>query len=145
MATYGEDGRNVKAAYKRFFRSLPLAAATRTKIFFSHSIPEAEFVDQYDRDFFETDFETLYKSRRRLVEELVWGRDFSNEVASTYVEGVGAHVVMIGHEPCADGHGAPNDHTVILDCKDDNACYCLLRLNQPYSQKGILGKIRKLH
>lgn len=147
VGSYGpEDGRLIKNAYKRFFRSMALAGVTETHLFFCHSIPEAEYVDRYDREFFMQDFQTVYRSHDRiLLEEVVWGRDFSSEVAERYVDRVRAEIVMIGHEPCAEGHDIPNPRTVILDSKDENGCYCLLRLNQPYSQKGIIKKICRLH
>ncbi len=146
LGCYGpEDGRLVKQAYKRFFKSMALGAVTKTNIFMCHSIPEARYVQEYDRDFFRQDIPTLLRKRRVLVEELVWGRDYSPEVAETYAQRVGAEVVIVGHEPCEEGHDVPNHRTVILDSKDENGCYILLRLNQPYSQKGIINKISRLH
>lgn len=145
LASYGADGRQVKESYKRFFRSMALGAVTRTNIFMCHSIPEERFVREFDRSFFVEDFATLYRSRRQLVEELVWGRDFSSELAETFARQIDAEVLIIGHEPCDEGHHVPNPRTVILDSKDERGCCCWLRLNQPYSQKGVVKNIKRLN
>lgn len=146
-ATYGpEDGAMVKSHYKRFFRSLALAVATRSHIFLCHSIPDGRLVEEYDRAFFTADFQVLYQSRKRkLIEELVWGRDYTAEGAEEFARRVRAEILIVGHEPCDEGHAVPNPRTIILDSKDEKGCYVLLDLKKRYNQEGVLKRIRPLN
>ncbi|MDP7035095.1 MAG: metallophosphoesterase [Planctomycetota bacterium] len=142
---YGAEGAQVKKAYRKFFRSMPLALETPKQIFFCHSIPEMPYTERYDREFFLKDYRRqMVRKGSKLVEELVWGRDFSQETAGVFADRIGARLVVVGHEPCDEGYLVPNNRTLILDSKDGAGCFLLLKLNRAYTHRGLLRKISRL-
>lgn len=144
VSQYGDDAPAVIQAYRRYFRNLPLAALTRTKILLCHSTPERRYVHRYDAGFFRRPPNLYDVVQKTLVEELVWGRDFDADVADAFADRVGCELMIVGHTPCDDGYLVPSHRHVVIDCKDERAAYLLLKLNQPYSQKGVVNKISPL-
>ncbi len=143
-ASYGPDAPMVKEAYRKFYRSIPLAARTQTKLFFCHSTPEGEQVNKFTLDFFRRAPNLYDVVSKGMVEELVWGRDYEPAVAEVFCKNMGCEAIIVGHDPCDDGFRIPNDRHIIIDSKDENAVYVLIKLNQPYSQLGVAKKIKKL-
>lgn len=144
VAHYGDDAPQVKNAYRKYFRSLALGARTQTKLFFCHSTPERRHVERYSLDFFMRPPNLYDVVQKTLVEELVWGRDYDPDVADAFAQAVGAEVLIVGHTPCDDGYEVANHRHVIIDSKDDYGAYMLLKLDRPYSQKGVVNQIRPL-
>jgi len=143
-ASYGPDAAAVKEAYRKFYRTIPLAARTETKLFFCHSTPEGDQVRRFKLDFFRQAPNLYDVVAKQMVEDLVWGRDYEPEIAEIWCENMACEVIVVGHDPCDDGYRIPNDRHIIIDAKDENAVYMLFKLNQPYSQKGLIKKIKRL-
>lgn len=145
VATYGEKGSHlVRQAFNYFVQNLPVVAKTQTKIVISHSTPEVSFLNRIRLDFFQQSL--CYKNQRHIkkVEEVVWGRDFSQDTANQLARQWESEIFIVGHEKCEEGYSIPNSYHIILDSTDDYGTVVLFKLHQPYAQRGVVRQIRYL-
>ncbi|MEK7484779.1 MAG: metallophosphoesterase [Planctomycetota bacterium] len=143
---YGESGAEVfRQALDNFIASLPIAVRTQTKIWISHSTPEKSVAKKIPLTFFAQN-ELIFQDRKQLkiLEEVVWGRDFSEKTARFLSELWDTEIFIVGHEKCAEGYQVPNTHHIILDSTDHYGTLVHLKLHQPYAQRGIVRQIRYL-
>lgn len=143
---YGETGAELfRQALENFTISLPLAARTQTKIWISHSTPEKTSIKKLPLPFF-TQTPSLSHDRKQLkiIEEVVWGRDFSEKTARLLSEVWESEIFIVGHEKCNEGYQVPNPHHIILDSTDRYGTLAFMKLHQPYAQRGIVRQIRYL-
>lgn len=143
-SAYASEASQVIAAYRKYFRSLPLGARTTSGLMLTHSTPEGRHVHRYDLAFFRQVPNLYDVVQKGLVEELVWGRDYEPEVADAWAEQVDCEVMVVGHTPCDHGYQVPNHRHVIIDSKDDYGAYILLRLDRRYTQRELVDRIHTL-
>ena len=141
---YGPATEKVREAYIPFLRSCPLAIWLPGGVFISHSVPEQVDLRRFDKSVFSRDIDPLEFYERTAIFDLVWGRDYRAENARAFAELLGARVLINGHEPCAEGFNAPNEHQVILDCCNDRASYAILPLDRGLSHAEIVKRIKLL-
>ena len=60
-------------------------------------------------------------------------------------KGVGADILIHGHEPCEDGFSAPNERQIILDGCCSHAAYLIVPVAQKLTHREIVGRIQSLH
>jgi hypothetical protein len=142
---YGERAGDVLAAYDRLFAALPIAVRLPNRVFLSHSLPSAARLAAWEPAMICREGETPedYKLGGA-VHAVVWGRDTSAPTAELYLKKVDADLLVSGHIPCDDGHLVPNDRQLILDCKDDRACACLVPADRPLTQAELLKGLVRL-
>jgi hypothetical protein len=141
--SYGEKGAVlVRKALNTFFQTLPVIARTQTGIMISHSTPEADFLHAFDSLFFQKEISYRNQGKVRKIEEFIWGRDFSSKTAERLAQKWQAEIFIVGHEKCQEGFEVPNPYHIILDSTDEYGVYLLLKLHQPYAQKGIIRQIQ---
>lgn len=142
---YGDAADSVRDAAMDFIGTLPLAVRLPGGAFMCHSLPADIGAKGFDPKVFERPLEPGDLNADGAAFRLVWGRDYSQANAAAFAKLVDAHVMITGHEPCANGFDAPNDRQVILDCCSDNACCALLPISeQPISQEDVLARVRPL-
>lgn len=142
---YGADAPRVMEAYKEFWRTMPLAAATRHGTFLAHSTPRLSKMDAIDREWFRSSPEASRYQRDSAVYDLTWGRDYSKAAAEEFARRVEAEVLIVAHTKCHKGYRAPNDRHIIMDSSHPKGCYALLPLDQPLSHREIVSRIRRLN
>lgn len=135
----------VRKAYTGFLRALPWAAATPHGLFLSHSVPRGSHLEQFSRELFTTPTPEPDLGKEGPVFRMVWGRDLSHRTSEGFARRVGASLIITGHHPCRNGHAEPNEHLVILDCKDGNGAYVILPLSRPVAQDEVVTRIRHLN
>jgi hypothetical protein len=141
---YGLAADEVHAAYRRFWRTCPLAVRLSQGVLLSHSIPEdVDFVG-FDPSLFTRQLTDRDFDDHSDVFRLVWGRDYREENARTFAQLVGAKVLINGHEPCPEGFVVPNDFQIILDCCGQRAAYVVLPTGVEFSQAEIVERVRRL-
>jgi len=139
---YGADTERVRAAYNQFILSCPLAVQMPQGLFVSHSIP-AEAV-RFDRGVFWRRLTKADISPGGGAFKLVWDRDYSESNAAAFAQLVGATAIIIGHEPCDEGHAEPNKLQVILDCSHDKGCYAVLPCGVAWTAEAVAERICRL-
>ena len=107
---------------------------------------EVENVDsaKFDKTIFTRKLGEQEFYERGGIFQLVWGRDYRPENARAFAELVDAKVLINGHEPCPDGHNAPSDIQLIIDCCGDRASYVILPLEGELNHAEILERVQTL-
>ncbi len=141
---YGLAAEKVHDAYRRFWRTCPLAVRLPQGVFISHSVPEDVNAGRFNpsvltRELTEDDY-----GDRSDVAQLVWGRDYRGENARAFAQLVGATILINGHEPCYEGFIAPNEFQIILDCCCDKAAYVILPVGVKLSHAEIMERVRRV-
>jgi len=141
---YGERRDEVRQWYNRFIESLVVACRTEHGLFISHTTPNGKALAGFDVGLFESSRLSGHITRGSSLYELVWGRDFREEVADEFARIVGAELFLVSHTPCPGGYQVPNHRHVILQSHDDKGCYALLPLDRPVTQAELVASLRNL-
>ncbi len=150
IGAFGKSGGELRESCLQFLKSLPIGVLTPAGVWFSHSTPEKLLrrfmLDEFLKPADASASRGSRTERDEILEDLVWGRDYSPTSAAEFAAKVKSQVLVVGHTPCGpEGFMAPNPYHVIIDSKDSNAVILYLRLDKKYNQKGVLANIRKLH
>ena len=124
---------------------MTLALCTPSRVFVSHSIPEARHLASFDYSVFErfgVGNDDLGKNSP--VYQLVWGRDTRDETAVAFSEAVDADFLVTGHIPQEKGFSMPNSRQLIVDCVAVPAACVLLPANKPMTRDEFMQGIRVL-
>ncbi|MGE4158807.1 MAG: metallophosphoesterase [Planctomycetota bacterium] len=148
---FGKKVSEIKAAVLRFMRTQLVGVRHRGGVWMSHSIP-AKRIHEFSLSLFErggSKVATLAKSQEQfkehIIEDLTWGRDYSDAIVSTFKEKVQARCIVVGHEPCDKGFGRPHKDVVILDSKDEHAVFLYLKNDKAYTSDEVMKSVRHLH
>jgi hypothetical protein len=144
-SAYGERAAEVYGAYIDLFAAAALVVRTPNRVFISHSLPPARWLDAFDVAVLEQD--TASESDLLpggSVYGLVWGRDMAADHVATFLRKVDADWLITGHIPCDKGFDVPNGQQVILDCMGTPACYCLLPTDHPLAHDELVRCIHTL-
>ncbi len=142
---YGPHCEEVQAAYRRFWRSCPLALRTGNRLFVCHSSPRMEKATELDLVYLRHAKPEQVFQRKSPVFALLWGRDYRPWAADDFARRMDSDLLLVGHTACKQGMHAPNSRHIILDCKDLEACYALLPLDHPLTQQEVLAATRRLY
>ncbi len=141
---YGEYYQETREELMRFLQSWPLAIRTESRVFLSHSTPEAETVQHFTLDFFRNRNENFYEDGD-LVYSLLWSRDYAVESAEEFAKRMDAAVLIAGHTACKNGYMTPSPWHVIIDSKDRNGCFLHIRLDRPYTPADVAKTAKRIH
>jgi hypothetical protein len=144
-SAYGGRAAEVYGAYLDLFAAAPLALRTPNRVFLSHSLPPAKWLDTFDPAVLEQDaIDEAALAPGGSVYALLWGRDTGRDHVAAFLRRVDAGLLITGHIPCDRGFAAPNDRQVILDCMGTPACYCLLPADRPLAHDELVACVRTL-
>lgn len=139
---FGASYASVEMAITEFLLSLPLGVrAPGAGVFFCHSIPADDQLDEFDYDVFGREKMTAADYQRRVgpAYQLIWGRGISEERAAEFASALQANVVITGHQPQDRGWKRNGDRHLIL--ASDHARGVCLPL--PLDQKLSIDEIEK--
>jgi hypothetical protein len=144
-SAYGERAAEVYGAYVDLFAAAALAVRTPNRVFISHSLPPAKWLEAFDLAVLEQDAaDDAALLPGGSVYGLVWGRDTGAEHVAAFLRKVDADLLITGHIPSDRGFEVPNDRQVILDCMGAPACYCLLPADRPLAHDELVRCIHAL-
>jgi len=112
---YGERWRDVKNAYKAFWRTLPLAVATPNGWLICHSTPSRGHLPGLTRDYLRGLKPGEDLERKKPPYYLLWGRDYSPEAAETFARQMGVEFMLVAHTPCENGVRVASRRHLVLD------------------------------
>jgi hypothetical protein len=143
--SYGDRAAEVYAAYLGLFAAAPLALRAPNRVFVSHSLPAAKWLDAFDPAALEADVtDAAALVPPGSVFALVWGRDTAAGHVAAFLARVDADLLITGHIPCDRGFAVPNDRQVILDCMGEPACYCLFPTDRPLAHEELVACVKTL-
>jgi Calcineurin-like phosphoesterase len=136
-------GPEIYNAYLRLFGVLPLALRTGNRVFLSHSLPRAKYMDRFELRHLETDvFPPEDLGVGGTAYELLWGRDTRTETCAAFLAKVDCDWLISGHVACEAGFAFPNAQQLILDCCDHPAAYALVPADRPLSADEFRASVR---
>lgn len=141
---YGPYYDKVKELFDDYIRTMPLACRAKNGIFICHSTPPQKYIPHYTLSFFRKGSGSQKKDKV-LAENLVWGRDLSQEAADAFAKNVKSKIIIVGHTACKQGFQVPNSRHIILDSKGLYATSLHFRLDKKYNQKGLVKNIQHLN
>ena len=148
---FGKKVSEIKTAVLNFMKTQLVAVRHRGGIWMSHSIP-AKQLHQFSLSLFDgssqANLSTLARAhdqfKESIIEDLTWGRDFSDTNVKAFLEKVKARVIVIGHEPCDNGYAVPHPNVVVLDSKDEKGVFLYIKNDRKYTHTEIIQSIRRL-
>jgi hypothetical protein len=136
---YGRHADPIYSAYLELFTVVPVAVRTANRVFLSHSLPRAAYLERFQlaalmRDTLERDALV----RGGAIHALVWGRDTAPENVAAFLAKVDADLLITGHIPSEAGFAVPNDRQLILDSVGQPAGYCQFPTDRPLTHAELL-------
>lgn len=141
-ARYGPGADDVLAGVNDYLRALPLAARTANGLFFSHSLPDALFLDSYDLTVFDREPTPADLAPGGPAYALVWGRFHNEQVAEVYARRFGVEAFVIGHTPQEFGH-ARVGRILIVASDHNHGVFLPIDLSRRWSADELAGMVRK--
>ncbi|MEL7237598.1 MAG: metallophosphoesterase family protein [Planctomycetota bacterium] len=114
---FGSSYATVEMAITEFLLALPLAVrAPSAGLYFCHSLPAEEFIDNFDFDVLARDQLGGNDYRRRVgpVYQLIWGRNIGPQKAGEFADALQANVIVTGHQPQESGYLRNGDRHLII-------------------------------
>jgi hypothetical protein len=135
---YGEDAAEIYQLYGEMVMVMPLAIRTPNRVFLSHTLPNADWLQNWNLDSIKQD-EYPHEAIKYggYIYAICWGRDVEADTVRRYLEIVDADLLISGHIPCS-GHLLPNPQQLILDCKARPAGCCLFSTLEPLTQAQLV-------
>jgi hypothetical protein len=127
-----------------FLLSLPLAARTTTGIFFSHSMPTDDQMDDFDYTIFDRPLTGEdYVRRKGPVYKLIWGRHITPAGAEKFLTHVGAKLIVTGHQPQETGYLANGDNHLIIASDHNQGVFLQIDLAREYTMDDLVENLTK--
>ncbi|HWL92887.1 MAG TPA: metallophosphoesterase [Phycisphaerae bacterium] len=144
LAAYGGDpGRSVLHAINEFIASFPLAVRTPNRVWMSHSLPNAQDMDQFDAGIFQR-APTLDDLRgNRSIFNLVWGRRQTPQQLDDLARTLDVDVFLLGHQPQEMGFAVLFDRLIILASNHSHGTFLPFDLSKARRIDDLEVSIRK--
>jgi hypothetical protein len=144
-SAYGVRAEEIYEAYLKLFQKAALAVRTPNGVLLCHSLPSARRLKTFDPGVLESEsFAENHLGFGGNIHSLLWGRDTSLATARSFLNLVGADLLVTGHIPCEQGFDVPNELQVILDSLGAPAAYCLFPANETLSHAELVQCIKLL-
>jgi hypothetical protein len=129
---YKQQAGAVYDAYMELIAVSPLVVRTPNRVYMSHTVPPAQYLDRFDPAVLEGDeFRQEDLVAGGTVHSLVWGRSINEDNVQAFLQKVDADLLISGHVPQEQGFALPNSRQLILDTQAWPACYCLFPCDRP--------------
>jgi hypothetical protein len=124
--------------------SFPLAARTQTGIFFSHSMPTDDQMDEFDFTIFDRPLTgDDYLRRKGPAYRLIWGRNITPEGVDKFLEKVNAKVIVTGHQPQEMGYLINGEKHLIIASDHNQGVFLPIDLAQEYTVEELAERLTK--
>jgi hypothetical protein len=141
---FKDRGDAISIAISEFFLSLPLAVRCPNGLFFCHSLPTDSQIDTFDFTVFDRPLSGQdYMRRTGPVYQLIWGRNMTPATAEKFGDGVGASILVTGHQPQDTGYGVNGDRHLILASDHNQGVFLPLKLNEKYDMDALVHSLKK--
>jgi hypothetical protein len=125
-----------------FFLSLPLAAKSANRIWFSHSLPGAGAMDYFDFSLFSRDWESADYVPKGSLYELLWGRNHTAEQLAEFAELLNVDYFVLGHQRKEQGYDLQDERLIILASDHNLGCFLPIDLAKRYRFKELAERIK---
>ena len=140
---FGEHATGVTVAITEFLLSFPLAVRAG-RLFFCHSLPTDEQIQNFDFSVFDRALTGPdYKRRVGPVYQLIWGRNVTPAGVKTFAEKVDADLILTGHQPQEMGYHVNGPQHLILASDHNQGVFLPIELGKTYEMDQLVRRIRK--
>ena len=138
---YADRADDVDQAVRRFIRSYPLAIRAPKGVLFTHSLPSARQINDFDTSILERDVtdEDLEPGGAGYV--LSWGRYQTQEVCDQLAETWGVDVFVCGHQPAEMGYELMTPTLMILASNHEHGMALPLELGRRYNMDKLVESL----
>jgi hypothetical protein len=141
---FGERTSAINVTITEYLLSLPLAARTTTGIFFAHSMPTDDQMDDFDYTIFERPLTGEdYVRRKGPVYRLIWGRHITPAGAEKFLEKVDAKIIVTGHQPQENGYLVNGEKHLIIASDHNQGVFLPIDLAQAYTMDELVERLTK--
>jgi hypothetical protein len=141
---FGHDHPAINLGITELLLSFPLAARTQTGLFFCHSLPRDNQMEDFDFTIFDRELTGPdYLRRTGPVYQLIWGRNISSAAVGEFADRVGARILITGHQPQEMGYAINGEQHLILASDHAHGVYLPLDLAVEYDMDELVERIVK--
>jgi hypothetical protein len=138
------DYHKINVALTEFLLSLPLAIRAHNGLFFCHSIPNDDNLQNFDYTIFDRELTAAdYKRRTGPVYQLIWGRKTTPSGATQFSQHVHAKLLVTGHQPQEMGYAINGERHLIIASDHNQGVFLPLDLSEQYDVETMVGQLRK--
>ena len=134
----------VNVSITDFLLSFPLAIRAPNGLFFCHSLPTDDNLQNFDFTVFDRALAAAdYKRRTGPVYQLIWGRNTSPAGATAFMQKVHAKMLITGHQPQEMGYAINGQHHLIIASDHSQGVFLPLDLSEEYDVETLVGRLQK--
>lgn len=137
-----ETAEKILAKVDEFFLSLPLAAKSPNRIWFSHSLPGTHAMDYFDFSLFSRDWEAGDYVPKGSLYELIWGRNHTAEQLVELAELLNVDFFVLGHQRKEQGYELQHERLIILASDHSLGCFLPIDLAKRYTFKELAERVK---
>jgi hypothetical protein len=141
---FGEsEAVDVLKALDDFFASLPAAARSPNRIFFSHSLPNRDELDFFDPRCVRNSPSQIDLSEGGDVYKLVWGRRHDAALLDALAKAWDVDTFIVGHQPQEWGHEVMFERLLVLASDHNHGVFLPIDLSKKHTMSDLVSRIRK--
>ncbi len=141
---FGDRTTTMNVTITEFLLSIPLAARTQTGIFFSHSMPTDDQMDDFDFTIFDRPLSGEdYLRRKGPVYQLIWGRNITPAGVDRFLEKVDAKLIVTGHQPQEAGYLVNGEKHLIIASDHNQGVFLPIDLAREYTMEQLVERLTK--
>jgi hypothetical protein len=141
---FGDRSTTMNVTITEFLLSIPLAARTQTGIFFSHSMPTDDQMDNFDFTIFDRPLSGEdYLRRKGPVYQLIWGRNITPAGVDKFLEKVDAKLIVTGHQPQESGYLVNGEKHLIIASDHNQGVFLPIDLATEYTMDELVEQLTK--
>jgi len=141
---YGDSIKAVESAMERFLFSQPLAVKCPNRIWISHSLPAARYLDKFDFTIFDRQLKVSDIVRPNSAYTLTWGRKQSEKILDMLAEKLDVDFFILGHQVQENGWMSNNKNLVIIDSQHNHGYLCHIELTKSYTIDALIESLVRL-
>ena len=127
-----------------FIASFPLAGRSPNRIFYSHSLPDAASLKQFDPMCVRQAADHLDLSEGGSAYQLVWGRRHTPELLDELGKSFDVDFFLMGHQPQDYGYEVQHDRIIILASDNNHGVFLPVDCRRTYTIEELTKRISPL-
>ena len=140
---YGnENSQRVLDAIGQLVRSYPLAARTPNRVFLSHTLPDAQQIDEFDPAILDRSPTDADLDKHGPAHGLLWGRRHNEEILERLAKLLDADLFIAGHQPQETGYAVCHGRLLILASGHNHGVFLPFDLKMRYDLDALVAGIR---
>jgi hypothetical protein len=119
---FKQAGGEVELAIRQFLFSQPLAVRCENRMWLSHSLPGARFINKFDPKVLDRRLKINDVVRPGSAYLLTWGRKHSQSLLDKMAKLFDIDIFILGHQPQEQGWSRAGDNLIIIASNHNHGC-----------------------